>query len=77
MDVAVNVFVVARVIPEPLPTVRLLALDLALDEHPPRAVEHRDPLREDCFESCARVLHPVSFAIPFDRTHPCRGARAL
>jgi hypothetical protein len=53
---------VAGMVPEPLATIRVLALHLALDEHAPRAVEHRDPLGEDCFESCARVLHPVSFA---------------
>ena len=48
---------VARVVAEALAAVRVLAAHLALDEHAPGAVEHGDPLAEDCFEFVARVRH--------------------
>ena len=55
---------VAGMVLEPLAPVGLLALDLALDEHAPRTVEHRDALAEDGFESCARVLQVGSLLRP-------------
>ena len=55
---------VARVVLEPLAAVGLLTLELALDEHAPRAVEHGDALAEDGFESCARVLQFGSLLLP-------------
>src|SRR6266487_2226719 len=51
------------VLERPAP-VGVLALDLALDEHAPGAVEHRDALAEDGFESCARVRQSGSLLLP-------------
>ena len=63
---------VARVIFEALAPICLLASELTLDEHAPRAVEHGNPLPEDGCESCARVLHPVPFLRPKENV-ACRG----
>jgi hypothetical protein len=46
---------VARVVAEALAAVGLLASDLALDQHAPRAVEDRDPVRQQRFEAFARA----------------------
>src|SRR5439155_26350415 len=56
--------VVARMVLEPVAPVGLLAPHLALDEHAPGAVEYRDALAEDGFESCARVLQFGSLPLP-------------
>jgi hypothetical protein len=48
---------VAQVVLEALAPVGLLPTHLALDQDAPGAVEHGDPLAEEGFESCARVLH--------------------
>src|SRR5205814_2294952 len=54
---------VAGMVLEALAAIRLLAADVTLDENAPRAVEQGDPLGEDGFQSCARVLHPL-FLLP-------------
>ena len=46
---------VARMVAEALAAVRLLAAHLALDQHAPGAVEHRDPLAENGASSFCRV----------------------
>ena len=48
---------VVRMVAEPLAAVRVLPPQLALDQHAPGAVEHGDPLAENCFESLTRSLH--------------------
>ena len=55
---------VVRVVAEPLAAVRLLAAQLALDQHAPGAVEDGDPLAEDCFESLTRIRHSSRSRLP-------------
>ena len=50
---------VVRVVAEPLAPVRLLAAQLALDEHAPGAVEHGDPFAEDALEALTRIRHSL------------------
>ena len=50
---------VARVVAEALAAEVLLGQAAVLEQDAPRAVEHDDPLGEECFESFARVLQTV------------------
>src|SRR5207248_374512 len=63
---------VVRVVAEPLAAVGLLSAQLALDQHAPGAVEHRDSLAKDGFESLARSLHVDRSRLPARK----RGNRA-
>jgi len=68
---------VARVVLEPLAAIGLLTLEVALDEHAPRAVEHRDALAENGFESCARVRQTDSLLLPKENRALRKGRGSL